>query len=88
MKMPGFAAEASLYKTSEQYRLLAAPHNDRRAQVVQLSLPVSVSCSGGGMDCFCTGGCIRKKGGWCCCAGDANCPPRAVATETGGLISL
>ncbi len=97
MNMPGFTAEASLYKTSEQYQLSAGQVNYAGPQVVP-ALPIGFggSCSSkdGGMDCYgCSGGCIRTKS-VCCCAGTAGCPPTrasmlgAAETSTDMMGSL
>ena len=75
MSIPMFTAESSIYRTFSTRGLMH--EGDSIEMGVTLALmSVGVSCSGGGMDCYCDGGCIRKKGSWCCCSGDKNCPPK------------
>jgi hypothetical protein len=85
MSIPMFTAESSIYGT---FSTRGAVHLSGSAEtkVTPVLMSLGVSCSGGGMDCYCDGGCIRKKGSWCCCSGDKNCPPKggfAGVYETG-----
>ena len=75
---PGFAAEDTLYKTSEQYRLSAGHANYADAQMIfpsRLTIgTLGVNCSGSdGSNCYCgTAGC-KQVGGTCCCLNDQKC---------------
>jgi hypothetical protein len=78
MSMPRFTAENSVYRALPKHSASTEQRTSAGMQVTPalMSLGLGVSCSGGGMDCYCDGGCIRKVGGWCCCSGDKNCPPK------------
>jgi hypothetical protein len=82
MKVPGFSAEISLYRTRGSYRLSAAQAGQAGPQMVrpQQAMPLmmragsNVSCSGtNGDKCYCPTGCKQKTNGTCCCTVDTGC---------------
>lgn len=78
VKMPGFTAEISLYKTNQSYRLSASQANYAGAQMAlpqQLSsLRATTSCTGtNGDKCWCPTGCKQRTNGTCCCTADPPC---------------
>jgi hypothetical protein len=71
VKVPGFTAEVSLYRTSKAYRLVATQTRRSGPSVLP---QLGVSCSGSGGDkCYCPTGCKQKTSGTCCCTVDKGC---------------
>jgi hypothetical protein len=61
MKMPGFDADVSLYKTSENYRYVGSSATRRQAIVVPSACPPYHKC------------CQSGPYNWCCKPLDTNC---------------
>jgi hypothetical protein len=77
MRIPGFNAEASVYRTTAHYAM--GPRDTvRRGTIVPHA--AGTDCP----PCHCPNDncCIVSSGGWCRCG----CPPEAAVTETPTLL--
>ena len=71
VKVPGFTAEVSLYRTSKAYRLVATQTRQSGPYVLP---QLAINCSGTeGEKCYCPTGCKQKTNGTCCCTADKHC---------------
>ena len=84
--MPGFSAEASIYKRSGHYYVTKTLGTLAGAQIVLPQLmATNVSCSGtNGDKCYCPTGCKQRTNGTCCCTADEACGNKFSDVFSGG----
>jgi len=63
--LPGFNAEASLYRSGGHYRRYSSG-NHRTGGATAIQPALDDTCSGGGATCHCAGGCVAT-GTACTC---------------------